>query len=179
MSQVTTAAPSDPSAVCAQQRESCTAGELLASLKKGDRAALEEIFDRYHRYLLRVLGNILGQDSEVGDALQETYIRAMKNIAQLEEPRALASWLGRVATFTAMDMLRKRKRRRWLRLAPAETLAEHPSSGPDEDAREAVRRTYAILGRMREDESAAFSLRFICEMELKEIAHVECSNACA
>ena len=152
--------------------------DLLAGVRRGDRAAVEEIFDRYHHCLLRVLVSIMGADSELTDALQETYIRAMRNIGEVREPDALATWLARVATFTARDYLRKRRRKRWLRLVPVESLREIPGEQPDEAGREAMRRTHAVLDLMKDEERVAFSLRFLAGLELRDVAsHCDCSLA--
>jgi RNA polymerase sigma-70 factor, ECF subfamily len=175
MSQV--ASPSSPTLADAFADDDRNPAELLSRIRRGDPAAIEAIFDRYHPYLLRVLMSIMGSDSELADALQETYIRAMRNLSQVRDPDALATWLARVATFTARDFLRKRQRRRWLRFMPTESL-DRGDGGPDESGREAMRRTHAVLDRLGNDERIAFSLRYLCELELTEVAsHCDCSLA--
>jgi RNA polymerase sigma-70 factor (ECF subfamily) len=58
-----------------------------------------------------------------------------------------------------------------MRLAPAEELESGPASVPrDDDAREAVRRLYAILDKVDSKTRLLFVLRYVEALELTEIA---------
>jgi len=154
----------------ASEPATCSVTELLKRIRAGERAAAGELFTRYHRHVLKTLVGVLGRDSEISDVLQETFIRALRNVGDLREPDALLGWLSRVATFTARDVIRRRRRRRWLTFAPAESFPASYSETPDETGREAIRRAYTILDKLPDDERIAFSLRFFADMELTEVA---------
>ena len=63
---------------------------------------------------------MLGSSFEADDAVQETMLRAWRNIGQFEGRSSLRSWLYRIATNVCLDMLGSRQRRaRPMDLAPA------------------------------------------------------------
>lgn len=144
-------------------------GALVRSLVDGERRAQAVLFDRYaptiHRVLLRVIGN----DGEVEDLLQETFLRAIDKIGSLDDPERLKSWLMAIAVYVARGEIRRRKRRRWLRYRPPEELPEG-SKRPNYEANAAVEATYQVLERMPADERIAFALRHIEHLELTEVA---------
>ncbi|HAF47668.1 MAG TPA: RNA polymerase subunit sigma-24 [Anaerolineaceae bacterium] len=81
----------------------------LEALQKRDRAAFAQVLDqnsdRIYRLALKMLGNV--QDAE--DILQETFIKAFKNIDQFEGRSKISTWLYRIAVNESLMLLRKRK----------------------------------------------------------------------
>jgi RNA polymerase sigma-70 factor, ECF subfamily len=149
---------------------------LIAGIRRGDAAAATALFEQYRPLVERTLVRILGFDSELPDAVQETFIRALGSTRLLRDPQALPGWLIRIAVCTASDLIRRRRRRRWLQFfAEPQELVEIGSdlafeAEPDLEARQALQAAHAILGSLPVDERVAFSLRRLDGMELKEVA---------
>ncbi len=149
---------------------------LVAGIRRGDAAAAAMLFQRYRPLVQRTLLRILGVDSELQDAMQETFIRALDSARLLRDPQALPSWLIRIAVCTASDMIRRRQRRRWLQfLVEPRDLIERTNdvifeAEPDLEARQALRSACAILEGLPADERIAMSLRRLDGMELKDVA---------
>ncbi len=141
--------------------------DLVRALRTGEQGAPGELFDRYGVAIHRVLVRIVGDDPEGKDLLHDTFLRALDHIGELRDPRALKSWLNRMAVFTAQEWIRARRRRGH---SGSPDSASEPSVSPAPEAREAVRAFYAIMDRFPADERAAFILRFVEEMELTEVA---------
>jgi RNA polymerase sigma-70 factor (ECF subfamily) len=98
----------------------------------------------YRRDLTGYCYRMLGSSFEAEDAVQETMVRAWKNLDSFEGRSAVRSWLYRIATNVCLDMLRGRRRRALpVEVGPSSTteafngaqLPEHAWVTPIPDAR--------------------------------------------
>jgi RNA polymerase sigma-70 factor, ECF subfamily len=85
---------------------------LVASLARGDTAALAELYDRHSDAIYRAAFRRLGDRSLAEEVLQDTYL-ALWNRAELYDPTAgsLIAWLSTIARNRAVDRLRALGRR--------------------------------------------------------------------
>jgi len=81
----------------------------LESLKAGDREAFARLVDETSGHIYRVALQILGDEQDVEDVLQETYIKAFRSLPDFEGRSSLTTWLYRIAVNEALMMVRKRK----------------------------------------------------------------------
>jgi RNA polymerase sigma-70 factor (ECF subfamily) len=144
--------------------------ELVSLLRADAPEARALLFDRFAPRISRLVFSVLGPEPEAEDVLHEVFVRALEGIHTLESPEKLASWIAGVAVFTAREWLRRRVRWRWLRVLREDIDVEAPQ--PSEEVSEALRAAFKVLSEMSADERVIFSLRFIEEMELPEIAAV-------
>jgi RNA polymerase sigma-70 factor (ECF subfamily) len=70
-----------------------------------------EDLEQYRRELTGYSYRMLGSAFEADDAVQETMVRAWRNLDSFEGRSAVRSWLYRIATNVCLDMLRGRQRR--------------------------------------------------------------------
>ncbi len=97
--------------------------DLVARVKGGDRDAFSGLFDKYRRRLAVLIYYKLGQDLrvsiEIDDIIQETMLRAWRDIGQFHYRAAgsFMSWLASIATHVIIDAVRHDGRDR--RRAPA------------------------------------------------------------
>jgi RNA polymerase sigma factor (sigma-70 family) len=66
---------------------------LVAMASAGHRPAWNELVERFEPYLLRVARAHGLSSEQAEDAVQETWIRLLRNIGSLREPQALGGWL--------------------------------------------------------------------------------------
>lgn len=150
---------------------------LLRALGRGDQGAAAALFDRYAPLVERTIARILGADTELSDAVQESFVRMLRSVNAIRDPQAMPEWVIRVAVCTAIDTIRRRRRRRWLLLEPTEAPVEDGVEA-DFDGREELQATYAVLDQLSVDERAVFALRIIDGMELQQVAAAcDCSLA--
>jgi RNA polymerase sigma-70 factor (ECF subfamily) len=85
---------------------------LVASLVRGDTAALAELYDRHADAVYRAAFRRLGDRQLAEEVLQDTYV-ALWNRAELFDPAAgsLLAWLSTIARNRAVDRLRALGRR--------------------------------------------------------------------
>jgi RNA polymerase sigma-70 factor (ECF subfamily) len=151
---------------------------LVNALRRGDEGAAAALFHEYATLVERTIGRILGVDNDLPDATQDVFLRALRSVHRLRDPQALTDWLLQITVCTATDWVRKRKRKRWLLFFDPTDLEHPPSQQDDEQGREAVRATYAVLDRMSVEERTVFALRHIDGMELLQLAQAcDCSLA--
>jgi RNA polymerase sigma-70 factor (ECF subfamily) len=146
---------------------------LVDALRSDHPGAKAAFFQRYVRYVERIITHVIGFDPELADILQEVFVGALASIHSLEDPSALQPWLRSVAARTTRKVLRGRSRRRWLRRfvdSAEEERYEPVFTGVDVEARLAVQAVYTVLADLPTDDRIAFALRFIDGMELTEVA---------
>ncbi len=145
--------------------------ELVAGLKASNPAAQQAFFRRYGRYVERLARGILGPDGEVGDAMQDAFLAAFRQVSRLRAPEALTEWLRIITIGVARNRIRARGRNRWLSFFAPDHLPEPMPAAPGGEASVALRAVYTVLGGMPVHERVAFTLRYIEDMTMSELAH--------
>src|SRR5262245_32639160 len=99
-----------------------------------DSASLDSTHLEKHRVALTGhCYRMLGSPDEADDAVQETYVRAWRNLDRFEQRSSLKTWLYRIATRVCLDALADRTRRvRPMELGPPSGLDEPLTALPGE-----------------------------------------------
>lgn len=85
---------------------------LIARVARGDRSALEALYDRYAGIVLGICSKITGERATAEDVLQETYWRVWQNAAMYQSQRgSFTGWLFRIARNLAIDVYRRDRSR--------------------------------------------------------------------
>lgn len=87
-----------------------TERDLVQRILKGDSTAFQEFYDSHQKALIRACWYFLGNDSEVEDMVQETYIKALKNLEKFRFECSLGTWLNHIAVNLCRDHLEKKKK---------------------------------------------------------------------
>ena len=143
---------------------------FIAALRAGDPSAREVLVERYLPLVQRLVAGAMGVESDLVDVVQDVFVAVLEGVHKLTDPSALRSWIASLAVFTARGRIRRKRRWRWIMFVPPESLPDIPVQQSDSDTRMAVRATYRVLDTLPTDERIAFSMRFIAEMELTEVA---------
>lgn len=150
--------------------------ELLERLQRRDVGAPVALYDHFAQDVNRMVWRQLGADSEHDDVVQQVFVAVLDGIDSVRDPKALRAWVLAVAVRTSCGEIRRRRLRRlFSSSAPAPEVAV---AAADHEARDLLRRVYAILDRLAVAERAMFILRFVDDRPLAEIAQLcDCSLA--
>lgn len=82
---------------------------LLERIRRDDPGAFEEFVDRHGGRIMGFGLRVCGEREDAKDILQETLITAYRSLKGLQDPRAMKSWLYRVASNACLMKRRKGK----------------------------------------------------------------------
>jgi RNA polymerase sigma-70 factor, ECF subfamily len=104
---------------------------LLRAGRSGDRAALEQLVSRQKQTLFALCHSILGHAEDAEDAVQETFLRALRALPRFRGEAAFRTWLLRIAINVCLNWKRDRR--------PSEPWDEaHPLTPPEADSPETI-----------------------------------------
>jgi RNA polymerase sigma-70 factor (ECF subfamily) len=117
---------------------------LVERARGDDEAAFTAIYHRYARYVAGVAYQLLGDDGEVDDVVQETFVDARSGLGDLAEPAAIKRWLVVIAIRRVHRLLARRKVRRWF----ARKMSEVSPRASDPREAGSIEELYDALDRI-------------------------------
>lgn len=117
-------AGSPPRAISAQDQLT------LSQLKRGNWSAMEDLVRRYQDRLFAAVLRMVGHPEDAADLVQETFVRAMQNVAKFEGKSTLYTWLFRIAINLSLSHRRAQRYRTAASLdgSPAEDVNQQAAS---------------------------------------------------
>lgn len=82
--------------------------KLIRDAKQGDAQAFANLIRSYQNFAYKTVLGVLNNASDADDALQETFLKVHRALPNLRDERTFPSWLARIATRTALDLVRSR-----------------------------------------------------------------------
>lgn len=148
----------------------------VARAKAGDQAAFNELFSRYERRIYSYIYHLMGNAEDAHDLAQDTFLKAYRALEKTDEELNVSAWLHRIASNTCMDVLRQRRRFRWLQWESAKH--ERPSVRREDNPEdhllgsEMQRGVRQALARMSPRARQALILREYEGLSVDDIAEV-------
>jgi RNA polymerase sigma-70 factor, ECF subfamily len=152
----------------------------VRQVRSGDRDAFRPLVERYSRMVFVLAYRMTNSESDAEEIVQETFLRAYRALAGFQERANFATWLYRIATNCALDLLERRNNQPQ---AVTETMSDEeetrpetlvPSSAPDPErelySAELQQRITAAMKLLTPVEKVAFVLRHFEGRTVEEIA---------
>jgi len=130
---------------------------LIARARRGDTAALDQLYRRHRDYVYTLCLNLCGNREEAHDLLQETFVRAWRGLPKFAGRSSFSTWLYRIAVNVARSAARRRR-------DPVALPAK-----PEADL-ETVDRVRSALARLKPAHRLALVLRYSLGLSHQEIA---------
>jgi len=154
----------------------CDEQATVARAKAGDEDAFRALVERHGRALYCLACRMTGSHADAEDIVQDTFIRAHRQLSTFEARSGVSTWLYRIGVNCAIDYLRTRPRHRTLPLDAGGSDAPSTSRDPQPDdlvfAREVRHRVGQALDRLSDQERAAFVLRHYHGCSTREICDI-------
>lgn len=167
-------APVEP--VFASTRDE-TDDSLISSIRAGDEAAFEQLFNRHRRRIARLVGRFFNRPERVEEIIQDVFMKIYFALDDYSPDRGagFTAWLSRVAINACYDELRRARRRPESSISDitdneAAWLKSEATGGDAE--RVAVSRDLAnkLLARLGADDRLVLTLLDAEDMPVTEIA---------
>ena len=153
---------------------------FVAKARGGDTDAFRVLVDRHSRSLFRLAFRMTGNEQDAEDVVQESFLRAYRQLAKFDERASFGTWLYRIAMNCSLDLVRSRKRRSE-QLAPAGSEVDDPvltlpalDPTPDRLAMsgQVRERVAEAMNELSASERTAFVLRHFEGMCIEDVSRV-------
>jgi RNA polymerase sigma-70 factor (ECF subfamily) len=151
------------------------AAAVLARARQGDSDAFSVLVERHSRNAFRLAHRLTGNEQDAEDVVQESFIRAYRQLGRFESRANFGTWLYRIVANCSVDLIRVRQSRRDQSRAEsldeAADIASNAAPGPERLARSAEieRHVVSALSQLSPLERAAFTLRHYEGRSIDEI----------
>ena len=82
-------------------------GNLVMRAQADDSDAFAELYALTYQHIYNYAGHYLRDQYLAQDAMQETYVSALKNIRKIKEPSLFVAWLNQICFHVCYDMCKK------------------------------------------------------------------------
>jgi RNA polymerase sigma-70 factor (ECF subfamily) len=150
----------------------------VSRARSGDADAFRQLVERHSKAIFRVAYRMTGNEHDADDVVQETLIRAWRQMGGFEERANFSTWVHRIAVNCSLDLLRSRNRHEKNEMSTNQNDDDDPpnelaSTDPQPDrlllSRELQERVGAAMESLSGNERTAFVLRHFDGMPVDEI----------
>ena len=153
------------------------AGGAVDRAQSGDSDAFRLLVEQHSRAVFRLAFRMTGNEQDAEDVVQETFLRAYRQLDKYEARASFSTWLYRIASNYSLDLIRMRKRhedkRERGKAEERDILQTLPVNTPGPDrivySSQVQERVKEALNELSAQERTAFVLRHFEGMSIDEI----------
>ena len=154
--------------------------ELIEQLKLGDETAFKTIVEQWKDMVYNTILGIVQNETEAEDLAQDVFIKVFEKIGTFKGDSKFSTWLYRIATTTALDHLRSKKRKKrfgFLQSLGGESDEKdlipdfhHPGVRLDNKERAAV--LFKAIESLPENQKTAYTLHKLEGLSYRDVSEV-------
>jgi len=151
---------------------------IVAKVRAGDKDSFRVLVERHAQGVFRLGYRMTGNEHDAEEVVQESFLRAFRQIDRYESRASFATWIHRIAANYALDLIRARRRNGTSGSLDDQTgwLERVPSGEPSADrlvfAGQVRQQLQEAMGSLSEQERVAFLLRHYEGQSIQEISGV-------
>lgn len=155
--------------------------ELIQGLRNGDELAFKYLVDNYQDRVYNTAIGIVQNPQDAEDVAQEVFIQVYRSIHHFKGESKLSTWLYRIATTRALDLLRSRKSKKRFGLLqrlfgegnePLFELPDFNHPGISLERKENAAKLFKAISQLPENQKVAFTLHKVEDLSYQEISEV-------
>jgi RNA polymerase sigma-70 factor (ECF subfamily) len=154
--------------------------ELIKGLQAGDEASFRWLVDHYQAPVYNTILGIVQSPEDAEDLAQEVFVQVHRSVRQFKGESKLSTWIYRIATTKALDLLRSRKtKKRFAFLyrlgAPGEPsnidIPEFHHPGVAAEQKELAAFLFRAIAKLPDNQKTVFILT-----RLEQLSHADVSE---
>jgi RNA polymerase sigma-70 factor (ECF subfamily) len=145
---------------------------LVEGLRRGEREALRETYERHGARVYRLCLRLLGSRPDAEDLTQEVFLKLFERAGTFDGRARFSTWIHRLTVNACLHRIEREGLRRAQPLPEDDESPADPCGGPGEplERREERVELEALLGRLAPEQRAVLVLREVEELSYQEIA---------
>lgn len=132
---------------------------------------LRQLMTRYQERLYWVIKNIVESHDDTDDVLQNTFIKAYKNIEKFESRSSLFTWLYRIATNEALTFKKSKQKKATVSIIENSIASGDKAIENENSEDDLLQKLEYVLGMLPERQKQVFKMRYYDELSYEEIAN--------
>ena len=155
--------------------------ELIQKIKEKDEAAFKYLVDTYQDKVYNTALGIVQNAEDAEDVAQEVFIQVYRSINSFKGEAKLSTWLYRIATTRALDLLRNRKSKKRAGIIqrlfgdgnePIFEIPDFHHPGVALDRKENATKLFLAISQLPENQKVAFTLHKLEDLSYQEVSEI-------
>jgi RNA polymerase sigma-70 factor (ECF subfamily) len=155
--------------------------ELIQDLRNGNEQAFKTLVETYQDLVYNTAIGIVQNAEDAEDVAQEVFIRIFRSINSFKGESKLSTWIYRITTSCALDLIRSRKsKKRFAFLQrlfgennePVYEVPDFNHPGVALDQKENAAKLFRAIDQLPENQKVAFTLHKLEDLSYQEISEV-------
>jgi RNA polymerase sigma-70 factor (ECF subfamily) len=154
------------------QRTPLDDATIIHQVRDGEVEQYGELMQRYEDKLLRYVTYLLRDSAAASDVVQDTFIKAYRNLQGFNDNYAFSSWIYRIAHNEAMNAIKKNSRLTPLEDESHPQLSYHPRTDLKLDSLRLTKDVQQCLGQLEPKYREIIQLVYFEDMKYAEVGDI-------